>query len=88
MKVVLLTGDDCGVCEEAEEALKELIADGEVEVRNIQHDDEALALWASNELPPAPQLLVVTGRGQIFGQLSVEDLIEQQIAKQEGTPVP
>lgn len=81
MNLVLYTANDCNICHQAEEAFrkayKEEIAKGEAEVVNLDEDEDAQELWAENELPLAPVMIVVSDQRKVITVLDPGELVNE-----------
>lgn len=75
-----MTGSDCGICHEVEEAFKkhykEELDSGEASIVNLDEDEGAYEFWATHELPLAPVMVVTTDGGKLITILDSEDLKE------------
>jgi len=80
VKLVLLTGEDCGICEEAERRFKKdfwrELDTGEARIVNLDEDEEAQKLFVENELPLAPLVILMTDRGTVISHIETSDLFE------------
>jgi len=79
VKLVLLTGEECGLCDEAVAAFNKQfgreIAHEEAEVVNLDADDAWQEKFVENDLPLAPVIVLVTNEGTIVSTVSPEDLL-------------
>ena len=79
MKLVLLTGEDCPVCEEAVDKFKKdffrELDNGEAKIVNLDADEAAQEMWMSNDLPLAPIVLLVTDKDRVISHIETKDLL-------------
>lgn len=80
-RLVVLTEEGCGGCEEAKEALACREAAGEVEFLEVMTSDEALALYNRVESHPDfegfPQAVVLDKSGNVKALPAVEEWVEE-----------
>jgi hypothetical protein len=90
MNFILLTSNDCSICEEDEKTFKQVFKDelksGEAEITNLSEDEEALQFWAEHDLPVTPVVIMTTDTGKVIDILSVEDLVEIQKEQNQAKP--
>ena len=82
MKLIMLSTDDCSICQESElkfrETFKKEIDKGEAEVVNLDQDESMQQLWFENELPLAPTVILVTNdKKKVISNIDPEDLLEE-----------
>ena len=91
MNVILLTGNDCDICDEDKKkfkkAMEEELKSGEAEITNMSEDDDALQFWATHNLPVAPVVIMTTDTGKVLDVMTVDELIEIKEEHKEATPV-
>ena len=77
MKLVLLTSEDCPICEEAEEKFKKdfwrELDSGEAKIVNLDQDEEAQEMFITNDLPLAPIVLLVTDKNKLVSHIETND---------------
>lgn len=80
MKLVLLTGEECEVCDQAIAAFNKQfgreIAHEEAKVINLDDNEAYQQKWMEHELPLAPVILLETDEGKIVSVIPPEDLME------------
>ena len=80
MKAILLTSDDCSICDEAEKRFKkdfwQEIDRGEAKIVNLDQDEEMQEMFITNDLPLAPIVLLVTDRGKLVAHIEADDFFE------------
>jgi len=88
MKLVLLTGEDCPICDEAEEKFKKNfwreLDSGEAKIVNLDQDEEAQEMFLENDLPLAPIVILVTDKNKVISHIETKDLLE---GLKEASPV-
>ena len=72
--VVLLTKDDCDLCEHAKETLARMSAELELHVREVALDSSEGAELARTAGAPFPPVVFVDGRAFSYGRLSERKL--------------
>jgi peroxiredoxin len=78
MEIVLFTGSECSLCEQAEKAFKEKYAKeletGEANIVNLDEDEneKAQKFWMDHELEPAPCIVVVSENETLVTVLDTE----------------
>jgi hypothetical protein len=81
MNLILLTGNECKVCHDVEEAFKKKYADelksGEADICNLDEDEQAQQFWFENELPLAPVVVVVSDKMKLISVLDPSDLTKE-----------
>jgi glutaredoxin len=81
MNVVLLTGNDCQPCHQVEEAFKKKFKDeiesGEADIVNLDEDEQAQKVWAENDLPLAPTIIVISDKMKVISVLDPSQLLEE-----------
>ena len=79
MKLVLLTSDDCDICDEAVEKFKKdfwrEIDNGEAKVVNLDEDEEAQEMFLENDLPLAPIVLLITDKNKVISHIETKDIL-------------
>jgi len=79
MKLILLTGEDCAICEVAVEKFKKdfwrELDTGEAKIVNLDEDEAAQEMWMENELPLAPIVLLVTDKDRVISHIDTKDLL-------------
>lgn len=79
MKLILLTGEDCEICEVAVEKFKKdfwrELDNGEAKIVNLDEDEAAQEMWMENELPLAPIVLLVTDKNRVISHIDTKDLL-------------
>ena len=96
MKLILLTAEDCSICEEAEEKFKKdfwrELDSGEAKIVNLDQDEEAQAMFLENDLPLAPIVLLVTDKNKVISHIEAKDIIlglkEASLATKEAVEQP
>ena len=87
MKLVLLTAEDCPICEEAEAQFKKdfwrELDSGEAKIVNLDQDEEAQEMFLANELPLAPIVLLVTDKNKVISHIEAKDIV---IGLKEASP--
>ena len=77
MKLVLLTSDDCPICDEAVEKFKKdfwrEIDNGEAKIVNLDEDEEAQEMFITHDLPLAPIVLLVTDKEKLVSHIEADD---------------
>ena len=80
MKLVLLTSEDCPICDEAEEKFKKNfwreLDSGEAKIVNLDQDEEAQEMFLENDLPLSPIIILVTDKNKVISHIEVKDLLE------------
>ena len=80
MKLVLLSSDDCSICEEAEKKFKKdfwrELDNGEAKIVNLDQDEEFQEVFITNELPLAPIVILVTDKNKVISHIEAKDLLE------------
>lgn len=80
MKLILLTSDECDICEEAEAKFKkdfwQEIDRGEAEIVNLDQDEEAQEMFITNDLPPSPIVLIVTEKKKLIAHIEADDFFQ------------
>ncbi len=80
MKLVLLTGEDCPICDEAEEKFKKNfwreLDSGEAKIVNLDQDEEYQEMFMENDLPLAPIVLLVTEKNKVISHIEAKDLLD------------
>ena len=80
MKLVLLSSDDCSICDEAEKKFKKdfwrELDNGEAKIVNLDQDEEFQEVFITNELPLAPIVLIMTDRKKIVAHIDSKDFFE------------
>ncbi len=80
MKLILLTSEDCPICDEAVEKFKKNfwreLDSGEAKIVNLDQDEEAQEMFLENDLPLAPVLIVVTDKKKVISHIEVKELLE------------
>lgn len=88
MKLILLSSDDCEICDEAEEKFKKdfwrELDNGEAKIVNLDQDEEFQEVFITNELPMAPIVLIMTDRNKIVAHIDSKDFFE---GLKEASPV-
>jgi len=88
MKLVLLTSEDCPICDEAVEQFKKNfwreLDNGEAEIVNLDQNEKAQEMWLENDLPLAPVVLLVTDKQKVISTIETKDII---IGLKEASPV-
>ncbi len=79
MKLILLTGEDCPVCEVAVEKFKKdfwrELDNGEAKIVDLDNDEAAQELWMENDLPLAPIVLLVTDKERLISHIDTKELL-------------
>ena len=80
MQLVLLTSEDCSICEGAEEEFKKLfwreIDNGEAKIVNLDQDEAAQEMFLENDLPLAPVIILVTDKNKVISHIEPKDFME------------
>jgi hypothetical protein len=80
MKLVLLTSEDCSICDEAAEKFKKNfwreLDSGEAKIVNLDEDEEAQEMFMENDLPLAPIVILVTDKNKVISHIEATDLLE------------
>ena len=80
MKLILLSSDDCDICDEAEAKFKKdfwrELDSGEAKIVNLDQDEEFQEVFITNELPLAPIVLIMTDRNKIVAHIDSKDFFE------------
>ena len=80
MKLVLLTSDDCPICDEAVEKFqKELwreLDNGEAKIVNLDEDEKAQEMFFTHELPLAPVVLLVTDKEKVVSHIDADGFFQ------------
>jgi len=91
LKLVLLVGDECNICEEAKEAFMKKfhqeVANNEAEIVNLDENEQYQQLWMENELPLAPVVVLTNDKGKMISSIPPEELLEY-IPQAKDDPVP
>lgn len=84
MKLILLIGEECGICDEAKAAFNKQFgreqAHGEAKVVNLDTDEEYQQKWVENDLEPAPVVLLENDEGKIISIIPPEELLNYKPA--------
>lgn len=79
MKLVLLTADECDICDEAVEKFKKdfyrEIDNGEAKVVNLDEDEEFQEIFLENDLPLAPIVLLMTDKNRVISHIETKDIL-------------
>ena len=82
-QIVLLTANDCNVCEDVKRRFEEKYADelksGEAAVYNVDENEDAKEFAAKCGLGPGPQLVVVTETEKLLTRLDLDKELPSQI---------
>ena len=73
-EVVLLTKEDCGLCDQAKQTLDRLSAELELRVREVTLDSEEGSKLAHEAGAPFPPIVFIEGRAFSYGRLSERKL--------------
>ncbi len=80
MNLILLTSDDCPICDEAEKQFKKNfwreLDTGEAKIVNLDQDEEAQEMFLENDLPLAPVVILVTDKKKVISHIEVKELLE------------
>ena len=80
MKLVLLTSEDCPICDEAEEKFKKdfwrELDNGEARIVNLDQDEEAQEMFILNDLPLVPIVLIVTDKNKLVSHIEADDFFQ------------
>ena len=80
MKLVLLTSDDCSICDEAVVKFKkdfwQEIDRGEAKIVNLDEDEDAQEMFITNDLPFAPIVLIVTDKDKLVAHIESDDFFQ------------
>ena len=80
MKLVLLTSEDCNICEDAEKQFTKRfwreLDNGEAKIVNLDQDEKAQELWMTHDLPLAPIVILVTDDNKVISHIEPKDLVE------------
>jgi len=93
-KIILFSGKDCSICDEADKKFKKRfkdeIADGEAEIVVLDDDEEAYEFWAENQLPIAPTIVVISESQKPLIILDTDDILsdESESNPANATPQP
>jgi hypothetical protein len=78
MQLVLLTSEDCSICDEAVEQFKKSfwkeIDSGEAKIVNLDQDEQAQEMFLENDLPLAPIVILVTDKNKVISHIEPKDL--------------
>lgn len=81
-KIILFSGKDCSICDEADKKFKKKfkdeIADGEAEIIILDDDEEAYEFWASNQLPIAPTICIISDAQKCLIVLDTDDILKEE----------
>ena len=81
-KIILFSGKDCAVCDEADKKFKkkfkEEIATGEAEIIVLDDDEDALEFWAENQLPLAPTIAIISDAQKCLIVLDTDDILDDK----------
>jgi hypothetical protein len=84
LKLILLIGEECGICDEAKAAFNKQFgreqAHGEAKVVNLDTDEEYQQKWVENDLEPAPVVLLENDEGKIISIIPPEELLNYKPA--------
>ena len=79
MKLILLTAEDCSICDEAAEQFKKdfwrELDSGEAKIVNLDQDEEAQEMFLENDLPLAPIVLLVTDKNKVISHIETKDIL-------------
>lgn len=79
MKLVLLTADECDICDKAVEKFKKdfyrEIDNGEAKVVNLDEDEEFQEIFLENDLPLAPIVLLMTDKNRVISHIETKDIL-------------
>lgn len=79
MKLVLLTAEDCNICEEAVEKFKKdfyrELDNGEAKIVNLDEDEEFQEIFLENDLPLAPIVLLLTDKNRVISHIETKDIL-------------
>lgn len=79
MKLVLLTADECDICDAAVEKFKKdfyrEIDNGEAKVVNLDEDEEFQEIFLENDLPLAPIVLLMTDKNRVISHIETKDIL-------------
>ncbi|MBU1067191.1 hypothetical protein KKE60_05360 [Patescibacteria group bacterium] len=88
MKLVLLTSEDCPICDEAEVKFKKdfwrELDSGEAKIVNLDQDEEAQEIFMENDLPLSPIVILITDKNKVISHIEPKDLLE---GLKEASPV-
>lgn len=80
MKLVLLTSEDCPICDEAEKQFKKTfwreLDSGEAKIVNLDQDETAQEMFLENDLPLAPIVVLVTDKEKVISHIEPSDLLQ------------
>ena len=80
MKLILLTGEDCGPCEDAEKGFKKAfwreLDTGEAKIVNLDQDEDAQEMFIENDLPLAPIVILTTDAGKVLSHIEPKDIVD------------
>lgn len=83
-KLVLFSGKDCSICEEADKKFKKKFKDelttGEAAIIVLDDDPDALEWWAENGLPVAPTVVLVSDSQKCLIVLDTDEVLEEEEA--------
>ncbi|MDD5511558.1 MAG: hypothetical protein PHI12_12220 [Dehalococcoidales bacterium] len=90
MRIVLLTADECGICDAAKAAfekrfVKNMIR-GEAAIINLDTDEAYQEKWAEHELELAPVVLLEDGEGNIISTIPPEELLDYKLPAETEQP--
>ncbi|KKL48620.1 hypothetical protein LCGC14_2323660 [marine sediment metagenome] len=92
MKLILLTGEDCNICEDAEEKFKKAfwreLDSGEAKIVNLDEDEQMQEVWLENDLPLAPIVLLITENNKVISHIETKDIIAGLNEASPGAPAP
>lgn len=79
MKLVLLTAEDCNICEEAVDKFKKdfwrELDNGEAKIVNLDEDEEFQEIFLENDLPLAPIVLLLTDKNRVISHIETKDIL-------------
>ncbi len=92
MILVLLTGEECGICDAAKAAFekrftKEIIR-GEAKIINLDDNEAYQEKWMAAELEPAPVVLLETNDGEIISAIPPEELMNYKPPTEQAETPP
>ena len=80
MRLVLITGEDCDICADAETKFrrqyKRELEKGEAMVTNIDEDENMQRLWMKHDYPIPPTIIVVTNENRLITVVDAVEFLE------------
>ena len=91
MKLILLTGEECAICDQAVAAFNKQfgreIAHEEAKIINLDENEAYQEKWMVDNLPLAPVILLETDEGKIVSTIPPEDLLGYTPVAEPEAPV-